>query len=234
MTPQCPECGAAVGWTARICDACGEPNSVRRNLFGTAAALGVLLIAGAVAVFVATRERPLIEGIAPVQEPPAPGQAPPAPAQSPGTAVPRDFAWLEQAMKACDDKAAQDTGTLHILVVPLAVDPAKAADWRSSALNEIGNAIVLSGTQTIDALKQGTFTISADEYVFSVRDEATKVVYRWDPASGVKWITSAQAGTIKSLRMQFKPKNAGSDESWGNAVDHKAGFCYWINALVQL
>jgi len=143
------------------------------------------------------------------------------------------FGWLQEAMKACDEKAASETGTLHVLVVPLVSVSKNAQEWRSISRNDIGNAMVLGGDETLEALKQGQLAISTDRYVFSVRDETTATVYRWDAATGVKWFRSSEAGAITSLKMQFKPQQAGRDDRWGNTFEYKSGTCYWINALFQ-
>lgn len=177
----------------------------RRALFGAIAALLFLLLVGTAAVFFMLKLPPAKE----------------------------DFAWLREAMKACDQKAAAETNALHVLVVPLAPASKGAQDWKSISRNDIGNAIVLGGEETLEALRQGRLKISTDRYVFSVRDEATGTIYRWDTATGVKWFRSVEAGGIKSLKMQFKPQNAQRDDRWGNLFEHKSGTCYWINALAQ-
>ena len=217
MKSRCPECGVPVSWFAGACSNCGAPNTTRRIVIGSAAALALLLVAGGAGLFIATRDQPLFGSLT------SSNQA------SPGV----DFFWLEDAMKACDSKAAQDPRTLHILVIPVSPSLGSTVVWSSLALNQIGNAFVLPGDRTLDGLKRSLLTITKGDYVFSIRDEATKETYRWDPANGVKWFNSTKAGVIKTLRMQIKPKDSGNTESWGNTVDHKPGTCYWINALPQ-
>ena len=181
---------------------------MRRMLLGIGVAIALLLVAGAVAFYVATRERPLI-----------------------GATPGNDFAWLTDAMQRCDQGATREPNRLHILVTPLTAPPNTFDEWKAKSLNDIGNAAVLGTDATINALKGGTLTVMGESYVFGIRDEATKVVYRWEPSSGVKWFSTAEGAGMQSFSMQIKPGSASRDDAWGNPIRRQAGNCYWINAL---
>ena len=180
---------------------------MRRIWIGAGLAI-VLLAAGAVAFYVATRGRPLTSG-------------------TPGN----DFAWLTDAMQRCDEGAAREPNRLHILVTPLAAPSNTFDEWKAKSLNDIGNAAVLGTDPTITALKAGALAIMGGSYVFSIRDEVTKAVYRWEPSSGAKWFSTAEGAGIQSFSMQVKRDGSGSDDAWGNPIQRRAGNCYWINAL---
>ena len=239
MKRPCPTCGASMSPLTRFCAACGTANPARTTVLAMAAAIAVLVPAIAVAIYAATRwERPLIEGGTLADQtatpeptassPTGPGPMTPAPAPA-GQAD--DFAWLSTAMKECDAKAAQEPDVLHFLIVPLASDSKFAEDWRTVSLNTIGNAVVLPGTDTLNGLQRRTLTIAPGEYAFSIRIENTQAVRRWDASTGVKWISTPGAGAIALFRIQFKPRDKGRDDAWGNAIAHQRGNCYWINAL---
>jgi hypothetical protein len=209
---------------ARACPTCGAANPARRVVFGTAAVLAVLGPAIAIAIYAATRwEQPLISGDR-LADQALPSQ--------PGTAADGDFAWLSAAMKACDDKASREPNAVHFLVVPLAFDPKDVEQWRKLSLNRIGNALVLPGEDTLSGLRSKSLSIAAEQYVFSIRDERDQTVRKWEPATGVKWY-SADGDGVEILRMQYKPRDRGRDDNWGNAIDHQKGICYWVNAIYE-
>jgi hypothetical protein len=208
---------------AGSCPNCRAPNPARRNVLAAAAVVAVLGPAIAIAIYAATRwEQPLIAGDRPADQP--------LPSH-PGSDA--DFAWLSAAMKACDDKAASEPNALHFLVVPLAFDPKDIESWRRISLNRIGNALVLPGKETLDGLRSKSFSIDAEQYVFSIRDEKTQAVRKWESANGVKWLSIADAEGVTSLQMQYKPRSRGRDDNWGNVIAHQKGNCYWINAVYE-
>ena len=201
---------------ARTCAACGTPNSAWDTVLGIVIAILVLVPAIAIAIYAATHW----------DEQGSTSTERSSPLVSKG-----DFAWLSSAMADCDAKAAQEPSVLHFLVIPLASDPTHTEDWRKAALNEIGNAMALSRDDTLSGLQQQSLTISTGEYIFSIRDEKTQVVLRWEPSIGVKWFSTAEADSIASFRIQFKLLNKGQDGAWGNTIVRKKGNCYWINAI---
>jgi hypothetical protein len=221
MKANCQTCGAPVGLLAARCDHCGAPNRARRTLLVASASVLLLAAAAGAGVFLALRERP------PAQTRPPAAQSATAPGGE------RDFSWLSKAMQDCDDEAAKNNSVLHFLVIPLKVDPAQAEAVREAALNLMGNATIIPGKDTLEQLKRGALTILMDEHVFGVRDEDTKIVYRWDPSKGVKWVSTADNGAIKRFSMQIKLRGRGSDEAWGNAIERQDGSCYWVNAVAD-
>jgi hypothetical protein len=225
MSRQCAYCNAGLRLTAPSCARCGAPNPARRAILITAAVVAVLGPAIAIAIYAATRwEQPLIAGDRPADQP--------LPSR-PVAGSDADFTWLSAAMKACDDKAASEPNALHFLVVPLVFEPNDLASWRRISLNRIGNALVLPGKETLDGLRSKSLSIDTEQYVFSIRDEKTQVVRKWETASGVKWLSIADAEGVASLQMQYKPHGRGRDDSWGNVVAHQKGNCYWVNAIYE-
>ena len=105
--------------------------------------------------------------------------------------------------------------------------------WRPRALNRIGNALVLPGDDTLGGLRRKALAIASQPYVFSIRDDKTGTVRKWEPATGVKWFSIADADDVSLFRMQYRPSDRGSDDSWGNTIVHQKGNCYWVNALYE-
>lgn len=218
----CQDCGARIGLLARRCLYCGEPNSALRTL--AAVTLTVLLLAGAAALafYVATREEPLIRAASPV------------PADAGTAAGSSDYAWLEAAMKQCDAQAERERDVLHFLIIPLLLqDRSQAEDLRSKALNVIGNATILTGDDMLAALRSGTLAIFQRPYVFTIRDEANQEMFRWEAATGVKWLTSKSAAGVQRFSMQVMPPDGPGGDAWGNPIDRQPGNCYWINAVTN-
>lgn len=225
MRTTCPWCDAAVPLMARSCPECGAANPARRTILGVAATIAVLAPAIAIAIYAATRwEQPLITADRPADLP--------LPSQ-PVTGSDADFNWLSAAMKACDDKASREPNALHFIVVPLSTDAKNIGQWRLSALNRIGNALVVPGDGMLNGLRRKELSIAPEEYVFSIRDEKTQAVRKWEPAKGVKWLSVADAEGVTSLRIQYKPRDHGRDDNWGNVLEHRPGNCYWINAVFE-
>ena len=225
MSKPCAACGADVSLWARHCRECGAHNPRRRTAVGTVAVLAVLGPAIAIAIYAATRwDNPLIQGDRPA-DPALPSQ----------TIAVRDdnFDWLALAMKTCDEKAASEQNALHFLVIPIAHTANIVEEWRRRALNRIGNALVLPGDDTLAALRKKELTISTQPYVFSIRDNQTDPIRKWDPSTGVKWFSIADAENVSVFQMQYRPTGLGKDDIWGNTVLHQKGNCYWVNALYE-
>jgi len=131
---------------ARICARCGARNKSRTVAIAIAAALSIVVVAGAVAVL---RGQWL------------PAGAELRPAVSTPSASSDDFGWLSAAMAECDAEAAKAANTLEFLVIPLKSTPGDAELWRKKSLNDIGNAILLTADDMLDGLKSGTLSVRA-------------------------------------------------------------------------
>ena len=219
LETRCQECSAPVSPLARACSYCGAPNPARRTVTIAAAALGALLIAGAVATAIV-----LYGGrssTSPDGTPVASGQA-------------GSFAWLTKAMSDCDAEAAKEPSVLHFMVTPLVDDPSDDPGWRRIALNDIGNAILISAENTIAGLARGALKITKNEYVLAVRDDATNVVFRWSPSTGVKRFATKEAGGPAAFKVQFQKRDGTGGINWGASFQRRPGTCYWVNAIVRL
>jgi hypothetical protein len=205
ITTECQNCGNPVFAFASSCERCGTPNRARLGAFAVAGSLVLLVVAVAVAAFVILRWHRISVD---------------------------DFAWVEKAMQECDAEAANAPETLRFLVIPMVSSPADDEGWRTKSLNDIGNAILLNQSDTLDALKGGSLRISTERYEFAMRDEATSAVYRWSPSVGVKKFLTGDAPQIRRFRVQFKTPRKTNDAEWGATFEHQAGTCYWVNAII--
>jgi hypothetical protein len=219
-TIDCPNCGAPVSLLARSCSYCGAPNR-RRLAVIIAGAVGAAVVAAVVAAAVI-----VVLGRSPQSE------ATSAAGRS-ITGTGDDFAWVSKAMEDCDRQAQKETGTLQFLVIPLVDEPRDDRGWRRISLNDIGNAILINGEDAIAGLKRRALRLATTQYVFSARDEATKVVYRWNPSTGVKHFVIAEAKPIESFKVQFESRDAGRAANWGATFVRTPGNCYWVNAILR-
>ena len=144
-----------------------------------------------------------------------------------------DFAWLETAMKQCDEQAGKDPKGLHFLVTPLIDEPRDEPGWRRISINDIGNAILINGEDMLAGLRRKALRISTDEYVFSTRNEATKDILTWKPSSGVRKFVISDAAAIGQFRVQFQSNDAARAINWGATFERQPGNCYWVNAILR-
>jgi hypothetical protein len=225
MRAQCQWCDAPIPLMARTCPECGAANPTRRALVGAVVTVAFLIPAVAIAIFAATRwDNPLIAGgESAVQS---------LPSQQ-ITGSDRNFDWLAAAMKSCDGRAASEPNVLNLLVVPITYNPQDLDVWRRQALNRIGNAMVLPSTDMLDALRRNAISIAPEEYAFSVRDGKSQSERKWTRLSGVRWLTAPGAEDFSVFSMQYKPRDKGRDDSWGNPIVHQKGNCYWVNAAYE-
>jgi hypothetical protein len=225
MKAHCAWCDAPTPLMAKFCPECGAANPARRTVLGIAATVAVMVPAIAIAIYAAIQwEQPLIKVDGPAEQS--------MPTQ-PVTGSDPAFDWLAAAMKSCDDKAASDPGALNLLVVPLTFDAKDIDQWRRQAINRIGNAMVLPSNDMLDGLRRKALSIASEPYSFSVRDEKTRTVRKWASTGGVQRLSAPGAEDIALLSMQFRPRDKGSDEAWGNPIVHQKGNCYWVNALFE-
>ena len=211
----CQHCGEPVPKGTRACGYCGAPVRARRGPLVIVAAVAIL---GLVAVAVAFL---MLAGRTPNQE---------------GAAVDQrggDFAWLETAMKQCDEQASADPKGLHFLVIPLVDEPRDEPGWRRVSINDIGNAILLNGEDMLAGLRRKALRIGTDEYVFSARNEATKDILTWKPSSGVRKFVINDASAIPQFRVQFQSSDAARAINWGATFERLEGNCYWVNAILR-
>jgi len=218
---ECPNCGGSVPLLARACGYCGAPNRARLTVIIAGAAAAAVVVAAVVATLAVFTM----------------GRSPQGEAASPAgrsiTGAGDDFTWVSKAMEDCDRQAEKESGTLQFLVIPLVDEPRDDRGWRRISLNDIGNAILINGEDTVAGLNRRALRITTTPYVFSARDEATKVVYRWNPSTGVKHFVVAEGTLIESFKVQFESRDAGRAANWGATFVRKPGNCYWVNAILR-
>jgi hypothetical protein len=212
---ECSHCGEPLERGARACGYCGAPVRARWSALTIAAVLGAACLAVLGVAFLLLAIRSPTQDEAAVDQPSG------------------DFAWLEAAMKKCDDEAAKDAKGLHYLVIPLVDEPRDEPGWRRISINDIGNAILINGEDMLAGLRRKALRISTDEYVFSARNEDTRDVLTWKPSSGVRKFVVTDGSPIKQFKVQFQSSDAARAINWGSTFERQAGNCYWVNAILR-
>jgi hypothetical protein len=200
--------------------------------------VGVLLIA-AIGGIVGVRkpQGPSSEPSAQVVPPlgPATAAAPPGPSVQTFPATPStDLAAITKAMSDCDAEAIRVPDQLHFLVLPML--PAKAAenDWRTLALQEVGNTfLLLSAKDALDGLRDGKLVVRDGRYTFSVLDSATGQTYSWTSATRIARLSRPAPKEVKSLKLGFDFSAAQGGAQWSSEFRRDSGTCYWVSVLVR-
>ena len=141
-TVECPNCGESVPLFARACGYCGAPNRARLTaiIASTAAAVGHPS---------GYRRRPRGLHVGASRR------------RRGGLAFGRSIAGDRRRFRLAGEgdeglrqAGREGTDTLHFLVTPLVDEPRDDRGWRRISLNEIGNAILINGEDTIAGLKR--------------------------------------------------------------------------------
>ncbi|MBX9774165.1 MAG: zinc ribbon domain-containing protein [Xanthobacteraceae bacterium] len=212
---ECSHCGEPLHEGARACGYCGAPVRTRWSMLAITAVLAAVCLAAVAAAILLLGGRSSTQDTAAVD-------------QRGG-----DFAWLETAMKQCDDQAAKDAKGLHYLVTPLVDEPRDEPGWRRISINDIGNAILIGGEDMLAGLRRKALRISTEEYVFSARNETTKDVLTWKPSTGVRKFVVNDASGIQQFKVQFQSSDAARAINWGSTFERQPGNCYWVNAILR-
>ena len=193
--------------------------------------VGVLLIAA-------------IGGIVGVRKPQAPSDqvVPPLAPTSPATpsvqdvpATPAtDLAAITKAMSDCDAEAIKTPDQLHFLVLPLLPSKGAENDWRTLALQEVGNMfLLLSAKDALDGLRDGKLVVRDGRFTFSVLDSATGQSYSWTSATRIARLSRPAPTEVKSLKLGFDFSATRNGAQWSNEFRRDPGTCYWVSVLVR-
>jgi hypothetical protein len=205
------------------------PRFNRAQLVHVAASIAVLVIAAIGGMVVTRTARTPAPAPAPTAAPSADVVPQLAPA-APGI----DLTSITKAMSECDAEASRQPDQLHFLVLPLL--PAKAAenDWRSLALQEVGNTfLLLSAKDALDGLRDGKLVVRRGRYTFSVLDSAGGATFSWTSATDISRLSKPVGKDVKSLRLSFDFSAAQTGGQWSNEFPRAAGTCYWVSVLVR-
>jgi hypothetical protein len=218
---ECPDCGSAVSPVASACRNCGRRVVHEWPSFAIVGALGLLLAAVAVAATTVFRWQQL----------PAATATGAAADRLVAAASRTDFSWLATAMSDCDAIARANPSPLHFLLTPLAVVAQDTTPWRAKSINDRGDGILLRADDALGGLKNASLKIFPGDYVFSLTDDATHMVYRWQATTGVARFANADATAVSSFKVKFATVR-GDAGSWGTTFNRQNGTCYWVNPVL--
>jgi hypothetical protein len=195
--------------------------------------VGVLLIAA-------------IGGIVGVRKPQAPSDqvVPPLAPTSPAVPTPNvqnvpatpatDLAAITKAMSDCDAEAVKTPDQLHFLVLPMLPSKGAENDWRTLALQEVGNTfLLLSAKDALDGLRDGKLVVRDGRYTFAVLDSATGQSYSWTSATRIARLSRPAPKEMNSLKLGFDFSSTQNGPQWSNEFRRDPGTCYWVSVLVK-
>jgi hypothetical protein len=214
------------------------PRFCRTQFVFIGISVGVLLIA-AIGGLVGVRkpQGPSTQPSAQVVPPLAPStpSTPPGPSVQTFPATPStDLAAITKQMSECDAEAIRLPDQLHFLVLPLL--PAKSADndWRTLALQEVGNTfLLLSAKDALDGLRDGKLVVRDGRYTFSVLDSTTGQTYSWTSATRIARLSRPAPKEVTSLKLGFDFSAVQSGAQWSSEFRRDPGTCYWVSVLVR-
>jgi hypothetical protein len=208
------------------------PRFGRTHFIFIGVSVGVLLIAA-------------IGGIVGVRKPQAPSTqpsadvVPPLTPTSPATpSVPAtpatDLAAITKAMSDCDAEAIRLPDQLHFLVLPLLPSKGAENDWRSLALQEVGNTfLLLSAKDALDGVRDGKLVVRDGRYTFAVLDSATGQTFSWTSATRIARLSRPAPKEMKALKLGFDFSAPQSGAQWSSEFRRDPGTCYWVSVLVR-
>lgn len=192
-------------------------------------AVGVLMIA-AIGGIVGPRAptRAPSDQIVPPTTPPA------STGPSAETAPATDLSAITKAMSDCDAEATKDPNSLHFLVLPMVPQKGAENDWRSAALQEVGNTfLLLSAKDALDGLRDGKLAVRPGRYTFAVLDSTTGQTYSWTSATNIARLSRPASQDVKALKLGFDFSAAQSGAQWSSEFRRDPGTCYWVSVLVR-
>jgi hypothetical protein len=143
------------------------------------------------------------------------------------------FAWLSQALQACEAEAARYPQGLYFMVVPLAAaSPAAAEQIRPRALETVGPVTLLESKVALEGLESGALRISSAQFILHAMDVETNAIHRWNSVTGVSTLSeraSDSKGPFK-VRLQTAP---GDDTQWSMSLAEGLATCHWVFALLR-
>jgi len=199
--------------------------------------VGVLLIA-AIGVVVGPRKpqapasQPSADVVPPLASAPT---APPGPSVQTFPATPStDLAAITKAMSDCDAEAIKLPEQLHFLVLPMVPSKGAENDWRTLALQEVGNTfLLLSAKDALDGLRDGKLVVRDGRYTFSVLDSASGQTYSWTSATRIARLSRPAPKEMKALKLGFDFSAAQAGAQWSSEFRRDPGTCYWVSVLVK-
>jgi hypothetical protein len=223
----CPDCGGAIFFGAKRCAYCHPAKRLDRMEIAVAAGLLSTIALAAVYVgFLLSHDpkRPSLEAVVSAASRLARLEI--------NSNSKEDYGWIDKAMQACRQDAANQPGSLHFLVVPVALVNKQDVRWATKSTATAGNAELLSLDDTLDGLRKGDLQLYSGEYTFSIISVPANVTYKWASASGASRFSTDEAEQIPAFRIAFQIGAGEADASSGTELKPSKGSCQWTGALI--
>ena len=145
-----------------------------------------------------------------------------------------DLAAITKAMSDCDAEAIRLPDQLHFLVLPLLPSKGAENDWRTLALQEVGNTfLLLSAKDALDGVRDGKLVMRDGRYTFAVLDSATGQSFSWTSATRIARLSRPVPKEMKALKLGFDFSSNQQGAQWSSEFRRDPGTCYWVSVLVR-
>jgi hypothetical protein len=190
-----------------------------------------VLAAAAIGTFIRHRGETSAVVAGPIVPPSDQITAPPPTMQEP---PPPDLAAIKKEMSDCDNAAAHDADSLYFLILPVVAAKPGSHDWRTVALQTIGDAYSLLGANDgLEGVRDGSLKVRPGRYTFSVLDSQSGMTYSWTSATGMSRLSRKQTGNATTLRLGFDFSTGQTGPQWSAEFKRDRGTCYWVVPLVR-
>ena len=156
----------------------------------------------------------------------------PLPASPPVADAQLDVATIKQSMASCDEDAAKNPDGLYFLVIPVVPATFEAATLLMPAGENYEQFVLISSTEALAGLENGSLAPSSRSYGFSIRDLATRQAKQLGSAAGPFKFTQPNAPALSNFRVGLDLP--GKVTQWSNDYPRKKGICYWVNVRFRL
>lgn len=143
------------------------------------------------------------------------------------------FAWLWRTMENCENEALANPQSLFFLVVPLAATGNYDQSWRARALESFGATTLFKSQDALNALNSGAVRISTEPFIFHVLDVGTNEAHRWNSASGVSKLSSAEVASEGPFRVRLQTAPDDPAPEWNSVTAEGKRACHWVFAVLR-
>jgi hypothetical protein len=145
----------------------------------------------------------------------------------------RNYDWVSRTMAACEEDAVSKPATVNFLVMPLERTRSFNRELEQRAIETVGRITLFGSQDALEGLKSGALRISSKNYVLLTLDTSNNAERRWNSASGVSRLTTADIASDGPFRVRLQVSANDPLTAWSNVTAQGRGTCHWVFALLR-